>query len=156
MCGMNLRVDPRPIVTDAPEFHYSANDNVLLLYRMPGYDLGSWIDVIGDPNGGGYEWVIRKAEKIVEHSDCGYGSTLVAMHDGLAAYDSMPDTGMVRDITKTMRLFVQADDYTGTSKRHSEKIAAQGGECDDGDSWLAQAFEQMHAFVKKLNAKDLW
>lgn len=154
--NLNLPIDARPIVKDAPNFYWSANDNILLLYRMPGYGDDDWVEVIGDPDGGGYEWVIRKGGKIVQHSDCGYGSTFIAMHDGMAAYESLPDSGMVREMSKTLRLFAQADDYTGTSKRHAEKIASQNGECDDGDGWLQSAFEQMHALVKKLNAKDLW
>ncbi len=158
---MDLRItDPRPLVSDAPQLKYAGNENVRLLYRMPGYSdtngQSDWIEVIGDPDNGAYEWVIRRGGKITEHSDAGYGSTLVAMRDGLAAYEHGPDVALIQDMTKCLRLFVQADDYCGTSKRHREKIESQGGECDDGDSWLAQAYEQMHAIVTKLNDRDLW
>lgn len=154
--NLNMPVDFRPVVTDAPQFHYSANDNVRLLYRMPGYEDDHWVEVIGDPNGGGYEWVIRKAGKIIQHSDSGYGCTFIAMHDGMSVYESLPDSTMVREMCKALRIVVEADDRDGVSDRLREKIKSQGGECDDADACLLGAFDMSRALVKKMNAEDIW
>lgn len=85
----SLSQETRPLVTDAPCFNYTGPANIRLLYRMPGDGVSDLIDVIGDPDNGAYEWVLRdSAGKIVKHSDCGYGSTVAAMRDGLIAYSA--------------------------------------------------------------------
>lgn len=144
--------DTRPLVADALKFNWSANDNVRLLYRKC-VGATDWVEVIGDPDGGGYEWVIRNdAGKIVEHSDCGYGCTDTALRDGIAAYYHEPDTGETRDMANILRRLVQADDRDGFSERLRRKInVEQGGECDDADAWMLTAFDEARAMVKKLN-----
>jgi hypothetical protein len=147
-----LEIDQRPIVTDAPTFKWSANDNVRLLYRVPAGGFNDWVEVIGDPSGGGYEWVYRDdAGKIAKHSDCGYGSTMIAMRDGLAAVENAPSVGETRDMENILRKIVQADDRDGLSDRLRRKIEAQGGECDDADAWLVNALDEARKMVMKRN-----
>jgi hypothetical protein len=49
------------------------------------------VEVVGDPDNGCYEWIIRTLEGVLEHSDCGYGMPSVALRDGLIAYYGLPE-----------------------------------------------------------------
>lgn len=47
--------------------------------------------VIGDPENAAYEFVILAGDQIVECSNDGYGSPLVALRDALIAHCGMPE-----------------------------------------------------------------
>lgn len=50
--------------------------------------------VIGDPENGGYEWVIESVatnERELESSNCGYGQSAIALRDGLIAFFGVPE-----------------------------------------------------------------
>jgi hypothetical protein len=153
---MNLQVEDRPVVQDCPDgLRYTGpREDVRLLYRKC-VGATDWVEVIGDPDNGGYEWVIRnEAGKIIEHSNDGYGSTDVALRDGIAAYYHEASVGETRDMANILRKLVQADDRDGFSERLRRKInVEQGGECDDADAWMLASFDEARAMVKKLNAK---
>jgi hypothetical protein len=151
---MNPQVEDRPIVEDCPVLAYTGpREYVRLLYRKC-VGMDDWVEVIGDPDNGCYEWVIRNAAgKIVEHSDSGYGSTETALRDGIAAYYHEPSVGETRDMANILRKLVQADDRDGLSERLRAKIKSQGGECDDADAWLITALDEARAMVKTLNAR---
>ncbi|MGE0605506.1 MAG: hypothetical protein AB7O62_00160 [Pirellulales bacterium] len=64
----------------------------VLHFVRNGWD--GWIAVIGHPDNGTYEWVGRddaefegqdKSHRQVKRSDCGYGSSVAALRDGLVA-----------------------------------------------------------------------
>lgn len=86
------------------ECTYSYARNLRLRYTAPRYLLLSVpvslcgddrIDVVGDPDNAAYEWVIVRGgdrRGVFEHSDSGYGSTEVALRDGLIAYLGPPDS----------------------------------------------------------------
>jgi hypothetical protein len=152
---MSLQVEDRPLVQDCPELNYTGpREYVRLLYRKC-VGMADWVEVIGDPDNGCYEWVIRnEAGKIVEYSNSGYGSTETALRDGIAAYYHEPSVGETRDMANILRKLVQADDRDGVSDRLRHKInVTQGGECDDADAWMLNAFDEARAMVKKLNAR---
>lgn len=100
---MNTLITERPIVNDAPSFQYVARDRVRLLKDLSGHGTDR-IQVVGDPDNASYEWVIRdEAGKIIEYSDSGYGSTLVALRDGLAAYEYDPLAQESRDMFELLK-----------------------------------------------------
>lgn len=84
--GMNPAVEDRPLVTDCPRFSYTGpREEVRLLYRMCVWAT-DWLEVVGDPDNGCYEWIHRDENgKILKFSNKGYGSCSVAMRDGLTA-----------------------------------------------------------------------
>lgn len=51
---------------------------------------GTVLRVVGDPDNGGYEWVIESAGSELEFSDCAYGQSAVALCDGLIAIFGTP------------------------------------------------------------------
>jgi hypothetical protein len=105
---MNPAVENRPVVKDCPEFKCTGpREDVRLLYRMCVWAT-DWIEVVGDPDNGCYEWIHRDENgKILKHSDSGYGMTTVALRDGLnAALDGLDDPcapllKALREIKKT-------------------------------------------------------
>jgi hypothetical protein len=74
---------------EKPRFNYTTNKAVMHSIEVGMSD--SYVEVVGDPDNGSYEWIIRKPEGITEHSDCGYGITSVALRDGLIAYYGLPE-----------------------------------------------------------------
>lgn len=61
-------------------------------------DDGYFIRVIGDPDNGGYEWVIERPgptpytkRPAIEFSNVGYGITEIALRDGMIAYYGLPN-----------------------------------------------------------------
>ncbi len=67
-----------------PRFRYSASDERCLVLYAINVNVDDWLEVVGDPDNGGYEWVWRSKDGAVKkNSDCGYGSTGIAMRDGL-------------------------------------------------------------------------
>lgn len=82
---------PRTPVTDLskyPRFAYSRVTHEL--YRVD-VDLENQVVIVGDPDNGCYEWMIRTPQGIERHSDVGYGDSAIAMRDGLIAYFGLPD-----------------------------------------------------------------
>jgi hypothetical protein len=74
-----------------PQFHYT---NVRkTLHSLPA-EMDDLIEVVGDPDNGCYEWIIRTPAGIERHSDEGYGIPLVALRDALIAYYGLPDEGV--------------------------------------------------------------
>lgn len=61
---MSLQVENRPVVEDCPVLHYTGpREDVRLLYRKC-VGVNDWVEVIGDPDGGGYEWVIEAQPRL--------------------------------------------------------------------------------------------
>ena len=86
---------PAKILNAMSNLRYSHPTEVIHLL-----DLGDWnfIRVVGDYDGGGYEWVIERAKPTpftgrpaIEFSEKGYGQSEVALRDGLIAYFGLPD-----------------------------------------------------------------
>lgn len=77
-----------PISLEFVRFEYTDNRKTL---HSVSVDMTRTLDVVGDPNNGSYEWLIRNGEKTVEaHSNCGYGSPDIALRDGLIYYHGVP------------------------------------------------------------------
>lgn len=151
--SLQVDIDHRPLVADAPRFSYIGNSNIRLLYRMPGYGANDFTEVIGDPAGGGYEWVIRGDDgKLVRHSDDGYGCSTAAMRDGLLAHDGCVSARENQLMAQALRMIVQADERVGLLANLRDEVAAQGGECADQHSWLIEALQVAHTLVAKLDA----
>jgi hypothetical protein len=70
------------------------------------FDLGDefTLRVIGDPDNGGYEWVIESPASELKFSDCAYGQSAIALLDGLVAFFGTPklstDVELAREGTK--------------------------------------------------------
>jgi hypothetical protein len=79
------QVEDRQPAIGYPKFRYTGNDDIRVLYRMDMFD-DSFVEVVGAPDWGSYEWVIWEKGKITRHSDSGYGWTAVAFRDGLNEY----------------------------------------------------------------------
>ncbi len=71
-----------------PYFRYTANRQ--MIHSIPA-GMDDHVEVVGDPENGAYEWVIRTADGVREHSDVAYGSPGLALRDGLIAYFGLPD-----------------------------------------------------------------
>ena len=76
-------VQPRfPLTMGYPRFKYSSNDHLKVLHKITfGFD--DVVEVVGDPDNGSYEWLIRTSAGITHYSDCGYGCSANALLDGL-------------------------------------------------------------------------
>jgi len=48
------------------------------------------VGVVGDPDNAAYEWVVVSADRVIQHSDCAYGSPEIALRDGLIAHLGLP------------------------------------------------------------------
>jgi len=68
-----------------PSFRRTANTHLKVIYSIAA-DAGFWVDVIGDPDNGFYEWIIREGDRVTEHSEEGYVIPSIALRDGLEAY----------------------------------------------------------------------
>jgi hypothetical protein len=55
-----------------------------------GIGVSDLVAIVGDPENAAYEWAILTPDGVREYSDCGYGSSDVALRDGLMAYLGMP------------------------------------------------------------------
>ncbi|MCF7788636.1 MAG: hypothetical protein K9N47_21110 [Prosthecobacter sp.] len=80
---MNTRYPPVPqIVGERPQFKYSAPwADCRIIHE---HDcMGTRLLIVGDPDCGGYEWVILTSGKVQSHSNDGYGISEVALRDGL-------------------------------------------------------------------------
>lgn len=68
-------------------FNYT---NCRALVLAVGVDMEVAVEVVGDPENACYEWVIRRGASVEKHSDVGYGSSDIALRDGLIAYHGLP------------------------------------------------------------------
>jgi hypothetical protein len=91
--SFELSVRPeRPRVGGYRGLRYTDPDNLVLHYSV---DLlyGTRLEVVGDPDNGGYEWGVRDPSPlrgypngyIARHSDMGYCMSTYALQDGLNA-----------------------------------------------------------------------
>lgn len=71
---------------------------VRVLYEVPISDTES-VKAIGDPENGGYEWLVQTRDWI-KHSDVGYGQSALALRDGLIYYFELWEQ-MSREICST-------------------------------------------------------
>lgn len=80
---MNTRYPPVPQIIGArPQFKYSAPWSDCRIIHE--HDcMGIRLLIVGDPDCGGYEWVILTSGKVQSHSNDGYGISEVALRDGL-------------------------------------------------------------------------
>ena len=77
----------RPQELAAHGINYAIYDDELRVLRsVPDDDF--YIEVIGNPNWGYYEWVIRRGPVIRKNSNVGYVWVAYALKDGLVAYTS--------------------------------------------------------------------
>jgi hypothetical protein len=58
-----------------------------VIYEVP-LDVGARLYGVTSAENGGYEWAIV-TDKIIQHSDCGYGRGAVALRDGLICYEGL-------------------------------------------------------------------
>ncbi len=65
------------------QFKYERNEAEVMRLELGGGDV---LVVRGDPNNGGYDWVLTMDGHTVSNSNGGYGWAAVAMRDGLAFY----------------------------------------------------------------------
>jgi hypothetical protein len=49
------------------------------------------VGVVGDPENAAYEWFEVSGDRVLNHSDCAYGSPEIALRDGLIAALGLPD-----------------------------------------------------------------
>jgi len=82
----------RVVITDAtrakyPQFKYSRVTHELCIVDV---DVASEVVIVGDPNNGCYEWLIRTRGVIETYSDVAYGDSSIALRDGLIAYHGLP------------------------------------------------------------------
>lgn len=75
-----------------PSFRFTEICNVI--HSIP-VDAECLVEVVGDPESASYEWLIHSPEGIRQHSDDGYGSSEVALRDGLIAYFGLPTHGVM-------------------------------------------------------------
>lgn len=66
-------------------------DLVKTLYSIPGDGYEDFVEVVGDPDNASYEWLIRRGDKVLEHSNCGYGMASIALRDGLVKHFGAPE-----------------------------------------------------------------
>lgn len=69
-------------------FRYTHDDRIMAAFAV---EDGDRVMVVGDPDNGSYEWVIRTPTGIDRHSDDGYGIPGIALRDALIAYYGLPD-----------------------------------------------------------------
>ena len=69
--------------------HYTDADDLSVLHHIP-MRTGCSIRVIGNPDNGAYEWLVEREGRL-EHSDCGYGDSDIALRDGLIVLHGIPD-----------------------------------------------------------------
>lgn len=67
---------------------YTDPERLRVLRSLP-MDGDCVLMVLGDLGLAAYEWAIKRGEK-VEHSNCAYGQSSVALRDGLIAYHGLP------------------------------------------------------------------
>lgn len=83
---MISRVKPKSPHPGMPRLRYSSLSATRPVLDRVSLDRGESLEVIGDGDNGCYEWLIRKDGLVVEHSDCGYGRSILALRDGLLVY----------------------------------------------------------------------
>lgn len=80
---MNTRYPAVPQIVGArPRFKYSAPWSECRIIHEHSC-MGTRLLIVGDPDCGGYEWVILISGKVAAHSNDGYGISEVALRDGL-------------------------------------------------------------------------
>jgi|GEM_PF-6470061 len=80
---MNNRFPTVPQIFGAhPRFQYSAPWSECRVIHEH-HCMGTHLLIVGDPDSGGYEWVILVSGKVQSHSNDGYGISEVALRDGL-------------------------------------------------------------------------
>jgi hypothetical protein len=80
---MNKRYPTVPQISGAhPRFKYSAQWSECRIIHEHNC-MGTRLLIVGDPDCGGYEWVILTSGKVESHSNDGYGISEVALRDGL-------------------------------------------------------------------------
>lgn len=70
-----------------PHFRYTGDAKILSCIDV---DLHAELYIVGDPEMGGYEWVLVNHGDVEKHSDCGYGQRSIALRDGLIEYHGLP------------------------------------------------------------------
>lgn len=70
------------------KLRYTDAEDLTVLHSLRMGD-GYSVLVVGNPENGSYEWVIARAGKL-DHSDCGYGDSDIALRDGLIAMHGLP------------------------------------------------------------------
>lgn len=75
------------------KLRYTDATRLTVLYLIEMSD-GYSVEVVGNPEDGSYEWVLFREGKL-EHSDCGYGDSDIALRDGLIAMHGLPDAAVI-------------------------------------------------------------
>lgn len=84
-----------PILLGRPVFRYSPTwSDCSIIHRI------NEVIVVGDPHNASYEWVIAIDNKIIAHSDAGYGESMAALRDGLVAYFDTSDPKTIRQLAQ--------------------------------------------------------
>jgi hypothetical protein len=67
-------------------------DATKIVYSVAGDGFDYCVEVIGDPDNGSYEWLIRCGDEAMKHSDCGYGMASIALRDGLIEHFGLSES----------------------------------------------------------------
>lgn len=87
-----------------PDMYYTDASDLWVLHSLPMSD-GYSVKVVGNPDMGSYEWMVECGGKI-EHSDCGYGDSDIALRDGLIVMHGYPQEVIKRKSIEERRRFV--------------------------------------------------
>lgn len=61
-------------------------------------DMATTLEIFGDPENACYEWcLVGKDDQVKQHSNCAYGSSSIALRDGLCAYHGLPKSDFITD-----------------------------------------------------------
>lgn len=79
-------------ITDADKRKYPRFKHSNLTHELYSMQLDFTADVVivGAPDEGCYEWMIRTKNGVEEYSDLGYGDPGIALRDGLIAFYGLP------------------------------------------------------------------
>lgn len=139
---MNTRYPPVPQVIGArPDFKYSAPWGACRIIHEHEC-MGTRMLVVGDPDNGGYEWVILISGKVADHSNDGYGISEVALRDGLIeafkdcftspeAKPEMPQASSLQDSGQNSSTAGSHSPAHGSFQSKKDSSAHHGDACGD-------------------------
>ncbi|MFZ2279288.1 MAG: hypothetical protein WAW39_15960 [Prosthecobacter sp.] len=163
---MNNRYPPvPPIVGARPRFKYSAPWSECRIIHERSC-MGTRLLIVGDPDCGGYEWVILISGEVVAHSNDGYGISEVALRDGLIeafkdCFTAEPNPAFKADLEKSHSLLTSIIFSTLPAKRRRQIILAaseatphHAGQCVGTDDLLQPA--EKHLAAKMASQEGLF
>lgn len=163
---MNTRYPSVPQIIGArPQFKYSAPWSECRIIHE--HDcMGTRLLIVGDPDCGGYEWVILISGKVESHSNDGYGISEVALRDGLIeafkdCFTAKPNPAIKADLEKSHSKLTSIIFPTLSAKRRrqiilaaSEETQHHAGQCVGIDDLLQPA--EKHLAAKMASQEGLF